>query len=82
MPYGYHGKILHVNLSTGKMEVETPPESFYRTYMGGSAMATLELPVPLTDAPAPWGRGTCHGHATWFFSLWPPFLGRCLIRCL
>jgi aldehyde:ferredoxin oxidoreductase len=39
MPYGYHGKILHVNLSTGKMEVETPPESFYRTYMGGSAMA-------------------------------------------
>ncbi len=39
MPYGYHGKILHVNLSNGEMEVETPPESFYRTYMGGSAMA-------------------------------------------
>jgi len=39
MPYGYHGKILHVDLSTGKMEVETPPESFYRKYMGGSAMA-------------------------------------------
>ena len=39
MPFGYHGKILHVDLSTGKMEVETPPESFYRKYMGGSAMA-------------------------------------------
>ena len=39
MPYGYHGKILHVDLTTGKMEVETPPESFYRKYMGGSAMA-------------------------------------------
>jgi aldehyde:ferredoxin oxidoreductase len=39
MPYGYQGKILHVNLSTGQMEVETPPELFYRTYMGGSAMA-------------------------------------------
>jgi aldehyde:ferredoxin oxidoreductase len=39
MPYGYHGKILHVDLVTGKMEVETPPESFYRKYMGGSAMA-------------------------------------------
>ena len=38
MPYGYHGKILHVNLTTGEMEVETPPESFYRKYMGGSAM--------------------------------------------
>jgi aldehyde:ferredoxin oxidoreductase len=39
MPYGYHGKILHVDLTTGKITVETPPESFYRTYMGGSAMA-------------------------------------------
>jgi aldehyde:ferredoxin oxidoreductase len=39
MPYGYHGKILHVDLTTGNMEVETPPESFYRKYMGGSAMA-------------------------------------------
>jgi aldehyde:ferredoxin oxidoreductase len=39
MPFGYHGKILHVDLATGKMEVETPPESFYRRYMGGSAMA-------------------------------------------
>ncbi len=39
MPYGYHGRILHVDLTTGKMEVETPPESFYRKYMGGSAMA-------------------------------------------
>jgi aldehyde:ferredoxin oxidoreductase len=39
MPFGYHGKILHVDLSTGKMDVEMPPESFYRKYMGGSAMA-------------------------------------------
>ncbi|MCS7011728.1 MAG: aldehyde ferredoxin oxidoreductase, partial [Anaerolineales bacterium] len=39
MPYGYHGKILHVNLTTGEITVETPPASFYRTYMGGSAMA-------------------------------------------
>ncbi len=39
MPNGYHGKILHVDLTSGKIEVETPPESFYRRYMGGSAMA-------------------------------------------
>ena len=39
MSYGYHGKILHVDLASGKTEVETPPESFYRTYMGGGAMA-------------------------------------------
>lgn len=39
MPFGYHGRILHVDLSTGKMSIETPPESFYRKFMGGSAMA-------------------------------------------
>ena len=40
MPFGYHGKILRVDLSTGNIEVETQPESFYRTYMGGGAMGT------------------------------------------
>ncbi len=38
MPSGYNGKILHVDLTQGKFEVETPPEAFYRKYMGGSAM--------------------------------------------
>ena len=38
MPYGYNGKILHVNLTTHEIREETPPGSFYRTYMGGSAM--------------------------------------------
>ena len=38
MPFGYTGKILHVDLTHGKLEVETPPEAFYRKYMGGSAM--------------------------------------------
>ncbi len=38
MPYGYNGKILHVDLTKSELTVETPPEQFYRTYMGGSAM--------------------------------------------
>jgi aldehyde:ferredoxin oxidoreductase len=38
MPFGYIGKILHVDLTNGKMDVETPDEVFYRKYMGGSAM--------------------------------------------
>ncbi len=38
MPYGYNGKILHVNLTEGNLNVEEPPETFYRKYMGGSAM--------------------------------------------
>ena len=38
MSYGYTGKILHVNLTAGTIEIEQPPDSFYRKYMGGSAM--------------------------------------------
>ena len=32
------GRILHVDLTTGRLAVENPPESFYRQYLGGSAM--------------------------------------------
>ena len=38
MSNGYHGKILHVNLTRRTITVEEPPEVFYRTYMGGSAL--------------------------------------------
>lgn len=38
MPYGYNGKILHVDLSSSTLHVEEPPEEFYRTYLGGSAL--------------------------------------------
>jgi aldehyde:ferredoxin oxidoreductase len=38
MPYGFSGKVLRVNLSSGQIRTETPPESFYRTYMGGAAV--------------------------------------------
>ncbi len=56
MPYGYHGKILHVNLTTGVLTVEEPDEIFYRTYMGGSAMGLyylLKNTPPGTDPLAP-----------------------------
>lgn len=39
MPFGYHGKVLHIDLSTGSITIENPPDTFYRTYMGGGAMA-------------------------------------------
>ena len=38
MPYGYNGKILHVDLTKGDLAVEEPDEAFYRKYLGGSAM--------------------------------------------
>jgi aldehyde:ferredoxin oxidoreductase len=49
MPNGYNGKILHINLTTGQMTVEEPPESFYRKYMGGSALNMYYL---LKEIPA------------------------------
>ena len=39
MPYGYNGKILHVNLSTKEITTEEPSQEFYRKYFGGSALA-------------------------------------------
>jgi aldehyde:ferredoxin oxidoreductase len=40
---GFAGKILHVDLTEGEVTIEQPPEEFYRTYWGGSAMGTYYL---------------------------------------
>lgn len=40
MPYGYNGRILHVDLTQGMWTVEEPGEKFFRKYLGGSAMGT------------------------------------------
>lgn len=47
--YGRMGKVLHVDLTTQQTWIETPPEAFYRTYMGGAAMIGHYL---LTQVPA------------------------------
>lgn len=49
MPHGYNGKILHVNLTSGEISVESPGEAFYRKYMGGSALALYYI---LNSMPA------------------------------
>ena len=36
MPYGYHGKILIVDLTHQQVTVDRPDEQWYRTYMGGT----------------------------------------------
>ncbi|MDX9851516.1 MAG: aldehyde ferredoxin oxidoreductase family protein [Anaerolineaceae bacterium] len=43
MPFGYNGKIAHINLSTKEILIETPPEDFYRKYIGGQAMSLYYL---------------------------------------
>ncbi len=49
MPYGYNGKILHVDLSSATVKIEEPSEEFYRKHMGGSA---LNLYYLLNEMPA------------------------------
>ena len=49
MPNGYSGRILHVDLTAGSLEVEEPDAGFYRHYMGGSALGTHYL---LKNTPA------------------------------
>ncbi|MFC1903900.1 aldehyde ferredoxin oxidoreductase family protein [Chloroflexota bacterium] len=38
MPHGYTGKILRVDLSSGRFTIEKPPENFYRQYFGGEGL--------------------------------------------
>jgi aldehyde:ferredoxin oxidoreductase len=41
--YGYGGKVLHIDLTTRRSRVEAKSEDWYKTYIGGIAMATRLL---------------------------------------
>lgn len=43
MPYGYNGKILHVNLTNLSHEIEEPPDLFYRMYLGAKGFVAYYL---------------------------------------
>lgn len=43
MNCGYHGKLLHVDLTSRRFSEEVPGEAFYRKYTGGSVMAAVKL---------------------------------------
>lgn len=47
--FGFAGRILHVDLTTGHPDVEEPPEERCRTYLGGSALGLYHL---LRNTPA------------------------------
>ncbi|HEY8476915.1 MAG TPA: aldehyde ferredoxin oxidoreductase family protein [Chloroflexota bacterium] len=56
MPYGYQGRVLHVDLTNGTMHVEEPEEGFFRRYMGGRAVVAhylLRLTRPGIDPLGP-----------------------------
>lgn len=41
--YGYHGKVLHIDLSNRSSWVEEKPENWYKMYIGGVSMAARLL---------------------------------------
>lgn len=55
MLHGYTGKILHVDLTSGSLVVEDPPEELYRTYMGGSALGLYYLLKNTPPGADPYG---------------------------
>jgi aldehyde:ferredoxin oxidoreductase len=55
MPNGYTGNILHVDLTHGSLTTENPPESFYRKYLGGSAMGMYYLLKDMKPGADPLG---------------------------
>jgi len=55
MPYGFNGQILHVNLTDQRFEIEKPPETFYRMYIGGSNFASYYLLKNLLPGVDPLG---------------------------
>jgi aldehyde:ferredoxin oxidoreductase len=52
---GYAGKILKVDLSTGTVEVEQPPETFYRRYLGGNGFIAYYLLKEVPQGADPLG---------------------------
>jgi aldehyde:ferredoxin oxidoreductase len=43
MVKGYANKVLYVDLTSGVVRVEEPPDSFYRRYLGGQGMVAYFL---------------------------------------
>jgi aldehyde:ferredoxin oxidoreductase len=56
MPFGYTGRILHVDLTHRKTDIEEPDETFYRSHLGGRGIGYYYLlrdMPPRTDAFSP-----------------------------
>ena len=49
MAYGYTGRVLHVDMSSGALTVEEPEDALYRKYMGGTSFGMHYI---LQEVPA------------------------------
>jgi len=57
MPFGYNGKRLIVDLSKGKVSIEEPEESWYRTYLGGMGSVAYHLLKSIEPGTDPLASG-------------------------
>ena len=55
MPFGFHNKILRVDLTEGRTWVEEPGELVYRKYFGGSTLSLYYLLKELPKGTDPLG---------------------------
>ena len=55
MPFGFHNKILRVDLTEGKTWIDEPGELVYRKYLGGSALSLYYLLTELPKGTDPLG---------------------------
>jgi aldehyde:ferredoxin oxidoreductase len=55
MSYGYNGQILHVDLTTGALTIEEPPETFYRKYLGGEGIGMYYILKEMPPGADPLG---------------------------
>jgi aldehyde:ferredoxin oxidoreductase len=56
MNYGYTGKILHVDLTNRKIDIEEQDEAFYRSYLGGRGIGyhyLMKMVPPQTEPLSP-----------------------------
>lgn len=55
MPFGYTGKIAHVNMTDSSIEIEEKPDSWYRKYLGGRGIGGYYLLNDLAPGTDPLG---------------------------
>ena len=61
MPYGYWGKIIWIDLSTGKIDAEKPSDEIYRRYLGGYGLGVHFLYERMPAKTHPLGKDNILG---------------------
>jgi aldehyde:ferredoxin oxidoreductase len=61
MPFGYWGRIIWIDLSTGKIDAEEPPEEIYSRYLGGYGLGVYYLQQRMHPGTDPLGKDNILG---------------------